>query len=120
MKITGDKKHFLNLAKFKVDGKVVKNDDRYVVQDNTTLKDLVLSSTDLNPKKETSGHNHSGQEEVYFFVSGKGEMQLDDEKFLVDSGDIVLVKNNVFHKVLNTSSKEKLYFICVLHGARHN
>jgi len=47
-------------------------------------------------------------------------MQLDDEKFLVDSGDIVLVKNNVFHKVLNTSSEEKLYFVCVLHGARHS
>lgn len=120
MKITGNKDHFLNLAKFEVNGKVVKEDDRYVVQDNTTLKNLILSSTNLNPKKETSGHNHSGQEEVYFFVSGKGEMQLDDDKFSVDSGDIVLIKDNVFHKVLNTSSKEKLYFVCVLLGARHN
>ena len=47
-------------------------------------------------------------------------MQLDDEKFTVNPGDIVLVKENVFHKVSNTSDKEKLYFICVLHGARHN
>ena len=57
-----------------------------MVQDNTTLKDLVLSSTDLNPKKETSGHNHSGQEEVYFFVSGKGEMQL---PFVLQSAEVM-------------------------------
>ena len=76
------------------------------------------------PNKEPIRKNTIGvilkREEVYFFISGNGEMQLDDEKFLIDSGDIVLVKDNVFHKVLNTSSKEKLYFICVLHGARHN
>ena len=120
MKIIGNKNCLLKLAQFEIDGQVVKEDDSYIVQDNATLKNLILSSTNLNPKKETSGHNHSGQEEIYFFVSGKGEMQLDDEEFTVNSGDIVLVKENVFHKVSNTSDKEKLYFICVLHGARHN
>ena len=32
-------------AKFETNGKVVKEDDRYIVKDNTTLKNLVLSST---------------------------------------------------------------------------
>ena len=120
MKIPGNKKNFLKLPRFEVDGKIVKQDDRYVVQDNTTLKNLILSSTNLNPKKETSGHNHSGQEEVYFFVSGTGEMQLDEDRFPVNSGDIILVKDNVFHKVFNTSDAEELYFVCVLPGKRHN
>ena len=119
MKITGNKNLFLNLAKFEIDGKVVKEDDRYVVKDNTTLKNLVLSSTHLKSKKETTGHNHSGQEEVYFFISGQGKMQLDDDKFSVNPGDIVLVKDNAFHKVYNSSDDKELYFICVLHGARH-
>tara|TARA_B100001996_G_scaffold305544_1_gene246643 strand:+ start:1291 stop:1653 length:363 start_codon:yes stop_codon:yes gene_type:complete len=119
MKITGNKNWSLNLAKFEIDGKVVKEDDRYIVQDNTTLKNLVLSSTHLKPKKETTGHNHSGQEEVYFFISGQGEMQLDDDKFPINPGDIVLVKDDAFHKVYNSSDDEELYFICVLHGARH-
>ena len=40
MKITGNKNHFLNLAEFQIDGKAVKEDDRYVVKDNITLKNL--------------------------------------------------------------------------------
>ena len=45
----------------------VKEDERYVVTDNDTLKKLVTSITKLNPQHSTSGHSHSGQEEVYIF-----------------------------------------------------
>ena len=51
-----------------IGGRVVKEDDRYVVVDNTFLKNLIVSSTDLKPGKSTSGHDHPGQEEVYNFV----------------------------------------------------
>ena len=119
MKITGNKNWFLNLAEFEIDGKVVKEDDRYVVKDNTTLKNLVLSSTRLNAKKETSGHKHKGQEEVYMFLTGNGYKYLDEEKLSVQAGDMVLIEDGVFHKVESASDDEELYFICVLHGARH-
>ena len=52
MKIPGKKNNILKLPRFEVDGEVVKQDDRYVVQDNTVLKNLILSSTNLNPKKK--------------------------------------------------------------------
>ena len=119
MKIIGNKNWYTKqIPEFQVKGIVVKADHRYVVEDNTTLKNLVLSSTRLNPGKETTGHDHKGQEEVYFFISGKGEMQLNDDKFSVEPGDIALIKDGVFHKVYNTGNNE-LYFICVLHGERH-
>ena len=60
-----------------IGGTITKEDDRYVVKDNTLLKNLVVSSTELKPLKSTSGHNHRGQEEVYFFVRGTGKMELD-------------------------------------------
>ena len=63
-------------------GEVVKEDDRYVVKDNKILNNLVVSSTQLNPNKQTSGHNHKGQEEVYFFVEGTGTMWLDKKRYL--------------------------------------
>ena len=76
MKITGNKNWYTHqIPQFQVKGIVVKADHRYIVEDNTTLKNLVLSSTRLHAGKETTGHNHSGQEEVYFFISGQGEMQ---------------------------------------------
>ena len=47
----------MDKMKFKsssIEGTVVKNDDRYIVKDNTTLKNLVVSSTRLNPRKSTT------------------------------------------------------------------
>lgn len=102
---------------FEVGGAVVKQDDRYVVKDNNLLKNLILSSTRLNPGKQTTGHKHAGQEEVYLFVQGQGEMLLDDKRFLVKKGDIVLIEDGVFHRVYNTSEDE-LYFVCVFDGKR--
>ena len=67
--------------------------------------------------KETSGHSHDGQEEVYFFVEGTGIMELDKTRFTVKSGDVVPIKDGVFHKVYNDSD-EDLYFVCVFDGNR--
>lgn len=100
-----------------IGGIVAKQDERYVVKDNTTLKNLVVSSTFLEANKSTSGHRHAGQEEVYYFVSGKGQMELDHKIFDVNSGDVVLIEDNVFHKVHNTGDYG-LYFVCVFDGRR--
>ena len=102
-----------------IEGTVVKNDDRYIVKDNTTLKNLVVSSTRLNPRKSTSGHKHEGQEEVYFFQQGEGEMQIDDERFPVKAGDVVCIEDGEFHKVFNTGHLG-LYFLCVFDGGRNH
>tara|TARA_B100000579_G_C22745002_1_gene811034 strand:- start:806 stop:1135 length:330 start_codon:yes stop_codon:yes gene_type:complete len=100
-----------------IGGNIVKNDERYVVKDNSTLKNLVISSTDLKPGKSTSGHSHPGQEEVYNFVKGSGKMKVDEEVFPVSEGDVILIEDGQFHQVINSSSKN-LYFVCVFDGSR--
>ena len=100
-----------------IEGKVVKDDDRYIVKDNSTLNNLVISSTDLKPGKSTSGHDHPGQEEVYNFVKGEGKMKIDDEIFRVKQGDVILIEDGKFHQVIN-DSQENLYFVCVFDGSR--
>ena len=83
---------------------VVKQDDRYIVLDND-LNKLVPSITKLNPNKSTSGHKHSGQEEVYVFYKGIGIMQIDDAKFEVKQGDVIPVPDGAFHRVFNESNE---------------
>ena len=100
-----------------IGGVIAKQDERYIVKDNTTLKNLVVSSTFLEANKSTSGHRHAGQEEVYHFVSGKGQMELDHKIFDVGPGNVVLIEDNVFHKVHNTGDYG-LYFVCVFDGRR--
>ena len=100
-----------------IGGVIAKQDDRYIVKDNTTLKNLILSSTFLEANKSTSGHKHEGQEEVYFFIKGKGKMQLDDDTITVQEGDVVLIEDGVFHRV-HAGMHEELYFVCVFDGRR--
>jgi|TARA_B110000444_G_scaffold35106_1_gene30511 quercetin dioxygenase-like cupin family protein len=99
-----------------IGGSITKEDDRYIVKDNNLLKNLVVSSTDLKPMKSTSGHEHKGQEEVYFFVKGNGRMELDGKEINVDVGDTVLIEDGVFHRV--HAGPEGCYFVCVFDGKR--
>ena len=103
-----------------LDGTIVKNNDTYVVIDNTMLSGLVVSKTILHPEKCTGGHRHAGQEEVYHFVHGRGRMKLNENEFPVTAGDIVLIEDGVFHKVFNDSTIEDLSFVCVFDGKRNH
>ena len=112
------------------DSKIIKENETYTLIDNTDLNGLIVSKTILHPLKETGGHNHEGQEEVYQFVSGKGTMVVGSEEdllrrgidmqFSVSPGDIILIPDGDFHKVWNTSKYEDLIFVCVFDGGRNH
>ena len=97
-------------------GEIAKQDERYTVIDNKTLKNLVLSSTRLQPKCATNGHSHEGQEEIYFFVDGSGKMELGDKFINFVAGDIVQIPDGVFHKV--NAGPLGAYFVCVFDKTR--
>ena len=61
---------------FDIGGEVIKDNEVYKLKDNTTLNNLVVSSTDMKPHQSTNGHTHPGQEEVYYFVKGNGIMSV--------------------------------------------
>ena len=100
------------------DSNVIKQNDTYTLIDNTELDNLVVSKTILHPQKNTTGHSHLGQEEVYHFISGEGYMKLGDETIMVREGSIVLIPDGWFHKVWNTSTIEDLVFVCIFDGKR--
>ena len=101
-----------------INGTVVKDNETYVVIDNTMLEGLVVSKTILHPHKETTGHSHPGQEEVYQFVHGCGRMKVGAVTESVKAGDVVLIPDGAFHKVFNDSAVEDLVFLCVFDGKR--
>ena len=102
---------------YNIDGDIVKSDNRYEIIDNTKLNNLVLSKTRLRAKQSTNGHRHSGQEEIYFFIEGVGRMEIDHKEFKVQSGDIVSIEDDAFHRVHNDGDFF-LDFICVFEGSR--
>jgi mannose-6-phosphate isomerase-like protein (cupin superfamily) len=102
-----------------IGGKVVKDTDVYKLQDNNFGNNLTLSSTFLRANQKTNGHKHEGQEEVYFFHKGEGEMEIDDKRFPVKEGDVVCINDGEFHRVYNTGHLG-LYFVCVFDGGRNH
>ena len=101
------------------DSTVIKSNETYDVIDNTNLDKLIVSKTVLHPGKETGGHNHSGQEEVYIFTNGKGSMVVGSKTYNVKIGDIVLIPDGDFHKVWNEGDDD-LIFTCVFDGGRNH
>ena len=107
----------------KTDSKVIHSNETYDVIDNTNLDKLIVSKTVLHVGKETGGHNHTGQEEVYIFMKGEGKMVVGTNTYNVKAGDTILIPDGDFHKVWNTSSYDisgygDLEFICVFDGKR--
>jgi len=93
-----------------IEGEVVKDNDVYILKDNSDLKSLVLSSTLLHPGKSTRGHSHPGQEEIYMIMDGQGKMQLDDKTVLVKEGEVILIEDGVFHRVHNIGDKPFIWY----------
>ncbi len=65
------------------------------------------------PGKETGFlHTHKNHEELYFFLSGKGEFQVDGQIFAIGEGSVVRVAPAGVRTVRNTGS-EPLVMLCV-------
>lgn len=105
-----------------IGGEIVKDNETYLLRDNKTLKNLVLSSTLLYREQQTRGHRHPGQEEVYVFIRGYGKMIVgneDSEPFPVGPGSVVLIPDGAFHRVINDGDMN-LLFNCVFQGTRNH
>ncbi len=65
------------------------------------------------PGQETGFlHTHKNHEELYFFLSGKGEFQVDDKVFPIEEGSVVRVASEGKRSVRNNGTSP-LVMLCV-------
>lgn len=96
-----------------IKGKVVKDNEQYLLEDNSFLKNITLSKTTLHKNQATNGHKHDDLDEIYIFLSGSGGMQIDEEHFDVKENDILLIPGGAFHRVFNHSKTSDLVFLSI-------
>lgn len=77
---------------------------------------FTISTTELRAGKQTFGHQHANESEVYEFVKGTGQIILDNSTINVKSGDYVFVEESQYHKVINLSASTDLVFKCYFNG----
>ncbi len=78
---------------------------------------LGLTSMEVSINKDAPGmgmpffHRHNDNEETYIFISGKGEMIIDGERFDVEEGSVVSVQPEADRSWCNTGSEDLFYIV---------
>lgn len=99
----------------------------FVAGDNTLLRELLHPDKQLIelryslahatlPVGKTSQSHSLTTSEVYYILSGKGEMHIEDETQLVEPGDAVYIPPNA-RQYIHNCGNEPLVFICIVDPA---
>jgi mannose-6-phosphate isomerase-like protein (cupin superfamily) len=94
----------------------------FVTADGSTIRVLLdaetaaarnqsLAEAELGPGRETTRHYHRESEEIYFVLSGSGEMEVDGDRRAVGPGDAILIPPGAWHQI--TTGDDPIRFLCV-------
>ena len=101
--------------------------DEFIAGDGTQLRELLhpdKQAVDLRyslahaalPPGQTSTLHSLTTSEVYYILSGVGEMHIDDENQFVEAGDAVYIPPSAKQFIYNCGT-ESLIFICIVDPA---
>lgn len=79
---------------------------------NSAIRTQSLAEARLPPGQATVPHHHAVTEEIYYLLSGTGEMTLGQESRPVGPGDAIAIPPGQRHTIRNTGSHE-LVFLCM-------
>lgn len=98
-------------------GRTVKG--KHFIKDALNATGCEISTNALPPGASIPFHHaHKENEEIYIFLQGRGQMQIDDEIFDVREGSIVRVAPAALRIWRNTSADAHL--ICIVVQVREN
>lgn len=79
------------------------NDDfRRVLMTGEKMQIVAMT---IPPGGEIGAETHEGHDQVLYFTGGLGEAVLDEERFGVRAGHLVLVRAGVHHNFINTGDE---------------
>ena len=79
---------------------------------NSSIRKQSLAEARLGPGMATAAHLHPETEEIYYLLSGSGEMRIESETRQVGAGDAIAIPPGQTHTIRNTGSVE-LKFLCM-------
>lgn len=83
---------------------------RVLLKDTDTRSNLkMLNHAAMEPGQSFRLHSHSTMEEVFYFLSGKGEFTLAEETITVSAGDCLYVPVSTVHACTNTGLEPLIF-----------
>jgi mannose-6-phosphate isomerase-like protein (cupin superfamily) len=79
---------------------------------NSSIKRQSLAEARLLPGRSTAEHYHIQTEEIYYILSGRGQIIVDREKRDVKKHDGIAIPPGVKHKITNTGTEDLIFLCC--------
>lgn len=101
--------------------KIVKLQDKEWLQKEGYSKKILLDENDLNykgalfqqikvkPGEVAGDHYHKTQTEIFYFLTKNGYWMINDEKFIFEIGDTLVIEPNDKHFVMNDTKEDYIY-----------
>ncbi len=75
---------------------------------NMGTKNLWMGTSSVDPGFTSNPHFHEDQEEIFYCISGRGRIRVDDEEAALEPGVVVYVPPGAVHQLINTEGTEIL------------
>ncbi len=78
---------------------------------NSCIRQQSLAEARLKPGARTQAHYHPKTEEIYYILTGLGQIVIEQESAEVGPGDAIAIPPGATHRITNTGEIE-LKFLC--------
>ncbi len=87
---------------------------------NSSIRHQSLAEARLSPGQSTTPHFHRRSEEIYYLLSGEGQMRLGDEVRAVGPGDAIAIPPGMVHQLTNSGAGVLKLLCCCAPGYEHD
>jgi mannose-6-phosphate isomerase-like protein (cupin superfamily) len=86
---------------------------------NSGIRNQSLAEARVAPGATTTLHYHPQTEEIYYVLSGNGEMRIAEERRTVGPGDAIAILPGQAHQITNTGNETLVFLCCCAPGYEH-
>lgn len=103
----------------------------FVTKDGSQIRELLahrnscivkqsLAEARLEPNQRTTPHFHRQTEEIYYILTGQGQMRIGDEEHAVGPGDAIAIPPGQVHTIRNSGSQRLTFLCCCAPAYEHD
>lgn len=70
----------------------------------------------MKPGDAIGYHQHLGEKEIFYFLSGQGTVKDDDKTILIGLGDVMVTPDTGYHSIENTGTEDLVYMALILYS----
>ncbi|MGV8905025.1 MAG: cupin domain-containing protein [Acetobacterium sp.] len=77
-------------------------------------KGRMYSRIVMKPKNSIGYHQHTGEQEIFYFLSGEGTVKDEDEIIKIGPGDVMVTPDQGYHSIENTGTEDLVFMALIL------